>query len=222
LEENKNLINNLFEHTQFLLHLAHSTIGIIYPYNSPFMNDDLIISGIRNGGTQGQLCENELFENCSFLVNMHYKSYGLKHDDCLIAYADTIITVIGHIKKNIFEEKSSLKTYITRIFMNKCVDQKRKETTIKNSPNNDSLDVSSYLNRFTDTARGVIEKFIQGENRQILRSRINGLGGSCRQLLFLYIEEKTDQEIADAMSFKSSDVVKTTRLRCIEKLKQKK
>jgi RNA polymerase sigma factor (sigma-70 family) len=186
------------------------------------MNDDLIISSIRNGGTKGRLCENDLFESCSFLVDAHYKNYGLTHDGCLIAYADAIIIVIDHIKKNVFEQKSSLKTYITRIFFNKCVDQKIKDTTIKNSPNNNGLDVSYYLNRFTDTARNILDRFIQEEDLHTLRSRINSLGDGCRQLLFLYLEEKTDQKIADAMGFKSSDVAKTTRLRCIEKLKQKK
>jgi hypothetical protein len=46
------------------------------------------------------------------------------------------------------------------------------------------------------------------------------LGESCRKLLALFADGFSDQEIAVAMEYKTAEVVKTSRLRCIDKLRQ--
>jgi RNA polymerase sigma-70 factor (ECF subfamily) len=47
------------------------------------------------------------------------------------------------------------------------------------------------------------------------------LGDKCRQILLLFEDGFTDREIALELSYNSAAVAKTTRIRCIEKLKEK-
>jgi RNA polymerase sigma-70 factor (ECF subfamily) len=49
---------------------------------------------------------------------------------------------------------------------------------------------------------------------------LNELGENCRQLLMNWAEGLSDKQIAASMTYKSADVVKTSRLRCLEKLRQ--
>jgi RNA polymerase sigma-70 factor (ECF subfamily) len=49
---------------------------------------------------------------------------------------------------------------------------------------------------------------------------MNEMGENCRQLLGLWSESYSDKEIASIMEYKTADVVKTSRLRCLEKLRQ--
>ena len=54
----------------------------------------------------------------------------------------------------------------------------------------------------------------------VLRTRLNELGDNCRKMLALFADGYTDKEIAVAMDYKTAEVVKTSRLRCLERLRQ--
>jgi len=46
------------------------------------------------------------------------------------------------------------------------------------------------------------------------------LGENCREMLALFADGYSDKEIAVTMEYKTAEVVKTSRLRCLEKLRQ--
>ena len=54
---------------------------------------------------------------------------------------------------------------------------------------------------------------------ETLRERLNQLGEKCRELLLFFEDGFTDKDIAEKMNYNSPAVVKTTRLRCIERLR---
>ena len=100
--------------------------------NSVLMNmpgDDTLIHHLRQNNLSKRKAEEELFKKYSYFIREGMSKYSLIEEDAFDAYSDTILQAINNIIKDIFEHKSSLKTYLFKIFTNKCVDLIRKKTT---------------------------------------------------------------------------------------------
>src|SRR5204863_9322179 len=113
----------------------------------------------------------------------------------------------------------SLKTWIYSIFHNKYVDLLRKRSTNKDSIHH-TLSMSDLLLQISDQAKTIIQKLVDKTDHEVLRQKLAQVGENCKQMLMLWADGYSDKEIAVAMEYKTSDVVKTSRLRCLEKLKQ--
>jgi FixJ family two-component response regulator len=71
-----------------------------------------------------------------------------------------------------------------------------------------------------DDSRSIIEKLMIEYDVEVLRKRLKELGEKCRQMIEAWGEGYMDQEIAVEMGYQSAAVVKTSRLRCLEKLRE--
>ena len=76
------------------------------------------------------------------------------------------------------------------------------------------------LLHLSDTAKSVIHKLVEQADIALLKQKLNELGDNCRQLLVLSAEGNSDKQIAEQMEYKTADVVKTSRLRCLERLRR--
>ena len=186
---------------------------------SPSVGEQQIVEGLKAGGLEKRKQENALFARFMYLVKQYEKKYSLPQEEVLGAYSDTILTVITNVVNGNFEGRASLKSYTSQIFMNKCVDVIRKKTTNKNVVNRPA-DIDSLANLLPDKTRNIVQALIDKNERYTLLEKLNALAGKCKQLLLLYEDGYSDQEIAGAMEYKSADVVKTSRMRCLEKLKE--
>jgi RNA polymerase sigma-70 factor (ECF subfamily) len=72
----------------------------------------------------------------------------------------------------------------------------------------------------SDGARSVIQKLIDQADWKLLREKLTQLEEKCRQLLMYWGDNYSDREIASLLQYKTADVVKTSRLRCLEKLRR--
>lgn len=178
-----------------------------------------IIHGLQNDVLKRQQYEDSLYKHFSYFIEEGKRKYHLTDEDSFTAYSDSIIIVLENIVKKTFEGRSSLKTYIYQIFCNKCVDQVRKNTTNKNEVHK-ALDLSKALYTVSDTAKTILQRLIDKSDIDLLKQRLNGLVENCRQMLLLSAEGHSDRDIAQIMGFKTSAVAKTSRLRCLEKLRQ--
>lgn len=185
------------------------------------ISETALISGLQEGGIKRQLFETRLYEHFLHFVKKGVRKYGLKEDECASAYSDTIIVVIDNIVKGRFQSKSSLKTYAYSIFKYKCVDEVRKKTTNKGKVNSGSVKIDHFINILPDLIKDIIQKVIYESDRQILKDKMKELSEKCRKLLLLFDDGYSDKEIAEQMDYKTAEVVKTTRLRCLEKLREK-
>ena len=181
-------------------------------------DEDLIIQ-LQQDSHLKRKAEDALFTRYVYFIKEGMHKYSLTEDEAFDAYSDTILYAIGSIAGNIFERKSSLKTYLYKIFCNKCVDLIRKKTTNKNSIHQ-TASITDMLLKIADTARTVVQQLIEKTDMDTLASRLKQLGDKCKQMLALYADGYTDKEIAAALDYKTADVIKTSRLRCIEKLRQ--
>ena len=115
---------------------------------SSIYNDDEIIHIIRENESTKSIAENQLFSRYTYFITEGKRKYSLSDDDAFTAYSDTILTALNNIRNSTFESRSSLKTYLYKIFHYKCVDLIRKKTTNKSNIHQTAL-MSDMLRRMT-------------------------------------------------------------------------
>jgi RNA polymerase sigma-70 factor (ECF subfamily) len=181
--------------------------------------DQEIIEQLRQSGIDKRRSEEQLFNRFSYFIREGKTKHALSEDESFDAYSDTILAAVENIRNAHFEARASLKTYLYQIFHNKCVDLLRKRSTNKNSMHRPES-ISDKLLHISDTARSVVQKLIDKADWNLLREKLNQLEDKCRQLLMYWGENYSDKEIASILQYKTADVVKTSRLRCLERLRK--
>ncbi len=183
----------------------------------PFLtlSDDLIVENIEHN-RQVKASEEAFYKKYFYLISDAQVKHKLDHEQASIAYSDAILSVLANIRSGKFEAKSTLKTYLTRIFFNKCVDVLRLGTTkaLYNSVSDEVM-----LNMPTQET-GILETIFKNENYTELKANLNLVGDKCKILLQKWASGFSDSEIADEMGYNTAGVVQTTRLRCLQKLKE--
>lgn len=178
--------------------------------------DNDLIDGIRSGGTQRRTFENNLYHKYNYLIRDAARKHKIEEEEASMAYSDAVLTIIEHIVSGRFEGRSELKTYLYQIFFNKCVDVIRKNAT--KGAYHHSLD--DILEPIPDPQRTVIQDLIRKQDHEKLRNLLTKLGERCQNLLNRWAEGYSDQESATEFGYNSANVAQTTRLRCLEKLKE--
>ena len=184
------------------------------------LTDAELMAGIRAGGPQRRLYENKLYEKYSYLVDDGIRKHRLAEDDCASAYSDAVMTVFDHIGSGRFEGRSELKTYLYQIFTNKCVDAIRKKTTNRSSVH-DAFSLDDSLMQLPDAARSAVQILIAQSDVENLHRQLNEVGDKCRTMILMWGEGYSDDEIAQTMAYNSAAVAKTSRLRCLDKLRER-
>jgi RNA polymerase sigma factor, sigma-70 family len=202
--------------------IVHHNITLPEPLNIVHASDsseNLLIAQLQEGGSARTRAEKILYGRYTYLIRLGERQYRLDPELSASVYSDTIISLIQNIVSNRFQSRSSLKSYVHQIFMNKCVDEVRKKTTKKRAVNHNTREIDDLVNVLPDGARNAVQKLIDESVQNILYNLVNELGEKCRQLLMLFEDGYEDKEIAVQMNYNSADVVKTSRLRCMEKLR---
>ena len=183
-------------------------------------DDHRIITDLMQGGIIRRKAEDDLFNTYSYYIQDAVKKYAMREEDCFDAYSDTILSVIYAITEGRFEQRSSLKTFIYRIFHHKCVDVMRKSSTNKESVNRATGLPESMFELLSDNAKSILQKLIERFDHNEMQQKLQKLGESCKSMLTMFAEGYSDKLIAEALHYNSADVVKTSRLRCLQKLRQ--
>lgn len=190
------------------------------PFNNPIIStDEELINSLQQNTALKRKAEEDLFNRHAYFIKDGMSRYSLTEEEAFDAYSDTILQVIDNLTRGFFEKRSTLKTYLYKIFSNKCVDLIRKKTTNKNSIHQTTA-ITDMLALIADSAKTVIQQLIEKADLDMLKLKMNELGENCRQLLAMFADGYNDKEIAITMEYKTADVVKTSRLRCLEKLRQ--
>jgi RNA polymerase sigma factor (sigma-70 family) len=192
---------------------------LISAAQSPDPEEREILSNLTQTGTTRRKSEDLLFLKYRYFVGEGMRKYRLSQDESIDAYSEAILSFTREHSMGRFEGRSSLKTYLFKIFVNKCVDLVRKSTTNKSRVFLTEL-ITDRIEEFSDSSRTVLQQLIDKADHLKLRDQMRLLGENCRKMLTFWADDYSDREIAAEMNYKSADVVKTSRLRCLEKLKQ--
>lgn len=182
-------------------------------------SDSTLIVHLRETGAVKRLAEDQLFRKYLYFIGEATRKYSLSNDDASDAYSDATLSVIDTISNGTFRNRSSLKTYLYAIFNNKCVDLVRKNSSNKRSVHR-TVQAEEMFRQLKDTAKSVLQVMIDKNDGQHILGMVEKLGEACKKILISFANDYSDNDIAMAMNYKSADVVKTTRLRCLEKLRK--
>jgi len=186
----------------------------------PNDTDSDIIEGILKGGRERQKYENKLYEKYLYFIKDGVRKHQIEEHESASVYSDTILTAIDHIISHRFEARASLKTYLFQIFSNQCVSLIRKKATNRAAPTYDTVLLSDLMNMMTDNTQSIIQRLIEQEEESSLLQRLNKIGEKCKELLLLWANGHADKEILEMLAYSSVDVVKVSRMRCIDKLRK--
>ena len=178
-----------------------------------------IINYLLQQGIDRKRGEELLFSQFAYFIQQAIHKYSFAEEDAFNIYSDTILAAISRITDGTFEGRSSLKTWLYQIFHNKCVDLVRKKATNKGSVHR-TISVPDLLLHVADSAKSIIQEMMDRTDRELVKQKLNEIGENCRRILLQWAEGFSDKEIAVALEYKTADVVKTSRLRCLEKLRQ--
>jgi RNA polymerase sigma factor (sigma-70 family) len=181
--------------------------------------DREILSNLALSGASRRRSEELLFKKYQYFVREGMSKYPLKEEESFDAYCEAVLSFIRECQNGRFEGRSSLKTYLFKIFLNKCVDLVRKNSTNKNSIFLTSM-ITDRMEGLSDSSRSILQQLIDKADYSKLRQQLQLLGENCQKMLMFWADNFSDREIAVELDYKSADVVKTSRLRCLEKLKQ--
>ena len=191
------------------------------PFHEPTEDsfDRDIINNLLQDAKDRKKGEEQMFNRYAYFIQQAMHKYSFGEDEAFNIYADTIIAAIARIINRSFEGRSSLKTWLFQIFHNKCVDLVRKKATNKNRVHH-AHSQSDMLLHMADTAKTIVQQMIEKTDFDLVKQKLKEIGENCRQLLLQWADGSSDKEIALTMEYKTADVVKTSRLRCLEKLRQ--
>ncbi len=175
-----------------------------------------LLDGIRSGGLDRLKTENKLYDNYRYLIKDGLRKHRLNDEDASMAYSDTVMTVIKHICNGRFEARSKLKTYIHQIFYNKCVDAIRKNSTKEKY----EVNFDEILYPLPDHSRSALTELILKQDHDKLKRLLSTLGERCQELLSRWADGFSDKENAGKYGYNTAHVAQTTRLRCLDKLKE--
>jgi RNA polymerase sigma-70 factor (ECF subfamily) len=182
--------------------------------------DAQILDGLKSTYAERTRCEKILYQQYYYFTEEGCRKYNLSFDDSFSAYSDTVYSAIRNIISERFDGRSSLKTYLYQIFSNKCIDLIRKNTTNKQQVHK-TMPVADAMNQLPDSTKTIMEKLITDELKANVKKQLNAIGQKCKELLLMFEDGLSDREIAEVLSYSNAAVVKTTRLRCLDKLREK-
>lgn len=181
--------------------------------------DTDIITGICQENSQRQVWENKLYMKFRYFIKEAVWKHNLPEDEASMAYSDALLVTIQHIRSGTFEQRSSLKTYIYRIYQYKCIDRLRSHQTKKRRVTlQEELD--NYLEILPDEQQDTIRKLCLKYEVVALKKQIQLMDNRCKKIILAWGEGFQDREIAENMGYQSAAVAKTSRLRCLAKLKK--
>ncbi|WP_425393070.1 RNA polymerase sigma factor [Ekhidna sp.] len=171
-----------------------------------------IIISIREGDQQ--IMEDVYFKYRKDFVNWSMGKFGISKDDALDHYQDTLTIFFEKVMNGSLSDiESSLKTYLFGIGKNKVRQQFEGEA--RKEKHGEGLK-EHYRFLAEDGDASIIFEEAKRQTAELF----NSIGEGCKEILRLfYYEKRSMSEIASIMGHKNEGVSRTTKKRCLEKIR---
>ena len=154
----------------------------------------------------------------SFLL----KTYSFSEQDLEDVIQDSTFALFKNIKEGkLVTLTCKLTTYFIQICVNQALSKKRKNQ--KNAQFTEAVEMTQkdeYSSEKIDELLDMGDDGITAEQKQMMRDIVQDLPKPCEDILWLYYGDNLDMAtIAKMLDYSSPDSVKTTKSRCMSKLK---
>lgn len=171
-----------------------------------------LIDRIRSGDEKEM--ERIYFKYRDEFVRWSISRFGIPEAEALDHYQDTLTIFFEKVMEGSLQSlESSIKTYLYGIGKNKLMqsyEQKKRQERHQ----------GSVAEHYQFLATEEVNISFYAEAKQITEALFSQLGDKCQEILRLfYYEKKPMKEIAQIMGHNSEAVSRTTKKRCLEKIK---
>ena len=171
-----------------------------------------VLERIRSGDEKAM--ERIYNEHRNEFIGWSVENHSISEQDALDHYQDTITIFFEKVMNGTLREiESSVKTYLFGIGKNRILQQFQRENTRLRHEE----EVSEHYRFLAE--KELNEIYVSaGETTADMFSM---LGEKCKEILKLfYFDKKSMTEIANLMEFKNEGVARTSKKRCLEKIRQ--
>ncbi len=175
-------------------------------------SDELLIEDLAAGNAE---VLNRLYlEHKSGFVSWAISKYGIEENRVKDIYQDAIIIIYEKAIDGNLVLESSFKTFVYAIGKNLLLQEIDKKTRIGKH--------SDRMNEHFEFLSGLGDTEIYEKRVDATKSWLENLEEPCRSILIsYYFYKKSMIEIAETFGYKSPDVAKTQKNRCLNKLRTK-
>lgn len=178
------------------------------------MKDDKIFTLIRDESLfNNEVALKAIYVSNYYMVENFILSHGGSKEDAKDVFQDTVITFYNNVKKDQFELKSKISTYLYSVSRNIWFKKIRDDKIVINSEDFDKLKKVSS----SDDIHKSIE---YTEEQKLIAQLLSSAGAKCKQILTLYYFEKLRmKKIASELGYNSEQVAKNQKAKCMKKIK---
>ncbi len=171
-----------------------------------------VLERIRSGDNKAM--EQIYNEYRNEFIGWSVENHSISEQDALDHYQDTITIFFEKVMNGTLQEiESSVKTYLFGIGKNRILQQFQKENTRQRHEE----DVSEHYRFLAE--KEINEIYTKAS--QTASGMFSLLGDKCQEILKLfYFDKRSMTEIASLMNFKNEGVARTSKKRCLEKIRQ--
>lgn len=173
---------------------------------------DELLSEIKKGNDEALVKVYKLHRNN--FIHWAIKAYEIEEERAADIFQDTLIILHRNVMKGkLVELSSSLKTYIYAIGKNLV-----RKSLQKDKKYIHNMDLMEHR---SETFLYEKDKMESDDRQKIVYKLLENMGEPCKSILRLYYFKSYSMEsIAECLNYKSDDVVKTQKSRCLNELKK--
>jgi len=172
-----------------------------------------MLASIREGNQR--VMEEVYFKHRKEFVSWSIGKFGISEDDALDHYQDTLTIFFEKVMNgSITEIESTLKTYLFGIGKNRV----RQQFDVSGRKEKYQEGLAEHYRFLAEDDQADVYEEVRDKTLQLF----DEIGEGCKEILRLfYYEKRSMSEIAYIMGHKSEGVSRTTKKRCLEKIRSK-
>lgn len=152
-------------------------------------------------------------------VNYLRKNFILSYDEVMYIYTEVWIAVRDNIRRGMVAQGTKWKAYILRMGWNQANNIATRRPYIE-SIDDEKFDRGEFERKYTEERAADQSIYEDPELQAVLAAELSYIPDPCNNILKLYyFDDLSMKEIADTMNYRSANTAKTTKNRCMDKLK---
>lgn len=152
-------------------------------------------------------------------INYIRKNFDLSYDDIMDIYADVWIDVRNNILNGRVEKETKWQAYILKMGWNQANKLKNRLKQM-DSIDEEGFNSDAFEKEYTENAEAEKSIYSDPQLIAILAAELSYIPDPCNKILKLYYYDHLSMlEIADSMNYSNQNSAKTTKNRCMDKLK---